>query len=154
MTATEFTIDEIDAAVAEVERVRKLLKRSQHAQVRSNDEKLAVRATALAWFKSHKPRLGVLAGDELAAVDESYLRLLRSSEAASSRSKYNSELKQLKHELIDLRSSMLSGTSITPRRRRISRGSFPTPRCARYSLIDGRSASTASMHRRRLQLRL
>jgi hypothetical protein len=102
-------IEQIDAAASEVDRLRKSLARSKQQQVRSNDDRLAIKATALAWFQAHSPALGGLVDEQqLSVVDECYVRLSESSERHRSREKYLTELKDLKSRLIQLRSSALS----------------------------------------------
>ncbi len=107
---TRSAIDVIDEAVREVERLRKLLKSKDSPQVRTVDEQLAMKATALAWFESHKSFLGNLGSNGL-EVDKCYLGILEASGRASSREKCLTELSGLRKLLIRLRPVALSGVA-------------------------------------------
>src|SRR5712692_9553933 len=57
--------DAVDVAIDEIDRVRRLLKRGQSAQVWSTDEKDVIRATCLTWFNNHRSELRQIVGDDL-----------------------------------------------------------------------------------------
>jgi len=59
----------VDAAVAEVSSLRRLLKKTTQQQVRSKEELSAIKATAHAWFQSHKRSLNLADPTTLATVD-------------------------------------------------------------------------------------
>jgi hypothetical protein len=91
----------VDAAVAEVEKLRRLLGKNKQAQVRSKDELLAIKATAHAWFQSHEPALK--------KADETTLKVMESAgDKHASRKRCMSDLKELKQALIALRTASLS----------------------------------------------
>jgi hypothetical protein len=101
-------VEQIDAAAAEVERLRKALTKSDRRQVRANDEQLAVKST-LAWFRSHKPTLvGAIQQSELENADAIYLRLLEASDRQASRDKIFNDLRSLRQRLTELRTLYLA----------------------------------------------
>lgn len=100
----------IELALGEIDRLRRLLKKSSTAQVRSADECAVVKATALAWFNSHRGQIASLVDTTLLrATDAAYRRLIEGSDRATARATYVSVLKDLRSTLIELRSSTLSG---------------------------------------------
>jgi hypothetical protein len=103
--------DAVDAAVAEIDRLRKVLKRRQSLQVWSAEEKSLIKATALSWFNNHRKQVqtGVV-GDLLDASDTYYKALLSAADRAGSRTKYNSLLKSLRKELLDVREYTLTAS--------------------------------------------
>ena len=108
MTSTNSTID---VALNEIDRLRRLLKKSATAQVRSADECAIVKATALAWFNSHRGQVAAYVDAAiLQGVDVTYRRILEGSDRATARATYNAALKDLRSKLIALRSSALSGS--------------------------------------------
>jgi len=112
--------DAVDSALAEIDRLRKVLKHRQTLQVWSAEEKSLVKATALSWFNNHRKEAQASVDSELLNIsDEYYKALLNAADRASSRTKYDSLLKSLRRELIDLRgyvlmSSQNSAPELTP----------------------------------------
>jgi hypothetical protein len=49
----------IDAAITEIENLRKVLKQQTSNQVKSDDEKQIIKATALAWFNNHRGKIEI-----------------------------------------------------------------------------------------------
>lgn len=97
--------DAIGLALAEVDRLRKLLIKGKATQVRSLDEKSAAKATSLAWFRNHRAELGALSSlQAFESADASYRELLEASERSCTRSVYGRLLKELRRTLIFLRS--------------------------------------------------
>jgi hypothetical protein len=95
----------IDSALAEADRLRKLLKKKSTQQVRSTDECTIVKATALAWFNTHRMHIvGTVEEGALRAVDAVYRHVLEGSDRATARATYDGLLKDLRSKLIGLRS--------------------------------------------------
>lgn len=99
----------VDSALAEGERLRKTLGRNRDKQVRSDDERSIAKATALAWFGSHRKTLANAVDDvTLQAVDDHYNAILGATDRAAARSTYNEALKALRPLLSALRTTHLS----------------------------------------------
>jgi hypothetical protein len=96
----------LDAAIIEAGRLEKVLKDGRpRVQVTLTDERSLAKATALAWFTSHKePVVALMTETETVQIDEAYKKILESSERAGARSKYLSILRTLKKDLVRLRS--------------------------------------------------
>jgi len=95
----------LDAAMQEAERLRKTLQKrgAGGAQVRSDDEKRIVRASAHAWFNSHRPPVSaVLTDDDLRPLDDGYRTLMVAAGRATLRTRYLDSLKQVKKLLSQL----------------------------------------------------
>src|SRR5262245_29247961 len=96
--------DAIGAAIEEIDRLRRLLKKGQSKQVQSADDKDVVRATCLAWFNTHRPEVRHVLGDDLLQrADEAYKTILAAADRATARSTYDAWLKDLRNLLSDLR---------------------------------------------------
>lgn len=105
-------ISAIDAALSDVDRLLKILKKERQAQVRSSDERALAKATAQTWFKNHRPIVAsLLPREEIASIDIDYKMIFEASERAGSRTKYVSTLKALRDNLIKLRSDCVSSVS-------------------------------------------
>ncbi len=95
----------IDRAIAEVERLRRVLNKGTSAQVNAAAERDLVQATAYAWFQTHRPEVS---GDpqhpECAPVDARYQGLLQASGRATTRARYKALLRDLRKDLVALRS--------------------------------------------------
>ena len=90
----------IDAAVAEAGSLQKILKRQNGNQVKSDDEKQIIKATALAWFKKHRPVIvAILGEDQIRDIDDLYRGLIESAGRATTRTKYLVALKAVKKRL-------------------------------------------------------
>ena len=86
----------MDGAISSVERLRKSLSKSKTKQVAAHDEQAIVKATVWAWFKTCRPLMKALSGDGLLqAIDSQYQGDAESSEKATLRNRYLSELKHL-----------------------------------------------------------
>jgi hypothetical protein len=96
----------LDAAIGDVDRLLRVLKKDKARQVRSTDECALSKATASAWFKGHRAHVEPALSD-LNTVDEAFRVILESSDRHGARSKYLSTLKALKADLIRLRSESL-----------------------------------------------
>ena len=96
--------DNVDAAIREVETLRRNLKKSKAKQVSSRQECDIATATALSWFNSHLPRIRETVGNEACEeVSASYHLLMAFTDRATTRIKYDSLLKILKRDLSGLR---------------------------------------------------
>lgn len=99
----------IEEAMAQVERLRRNLRKNKQPQVRAREEQLAVKATSLAWFNNHRPVLVSVCGNEsLAETDNLYQQLLGSAQRNTSRSVYDLLLKQVRHGLVELQSQSIT----------------------------------------------
>jgi hypothetical protein len=96
----------IDAAV----RLKTSLRKRPDRQVRGSDERMLVKATSQAWFRSYRPSLMSLSAEPLfKSVDTAFATLLEYSDQSTVRSKYLQLLTALKTDLVQLRSrSVLS----------------------------------------------
>ena len=98
-------MDVIDLALGEVDRLRKFLKKKATAQVWTAEERSIAKATALAWFNTHRATLANLGSSPKFLTAESlYRKLLEASDRATSRAMYDGLLKSLREALIALRS--------------------------------------------------
>lgn len=96
--------DVIDRAIGEVDSLRKLLKKGKNRQVRSKEERTTAKATALAWFHTHRAELsGFEAVESFKTAEGLYQRLLNSSDLNASRQSYELLLKNLRRALTGLR---------------------------------------------------
>jgi hypothetical protein len=96
--------DTIDAAIREVESLRKNLKKSDTKQVGSQYERDLAKATALAWFNNHLPSLKRAVGSgPCDNISTAYHDLLAFTDKSTTRSKYNDILKSIKKYLSVLR---------------------------------------------------
>ena len=102
-------IEAVNAAVTEIDRLRKVLKRRQSLQVWSTEEKSLVKATALSWFNTHRKQVQTgVDSDLLNASDTYYKALLSAADRAGSRTRYDSLLKSIRKELVDVRGYTLT----------------------------------------------
>lgn len=104
----------IDAAIEESGRLRKTLLRG-HQQVRSDDERQVIKATALAWFNNHRKLINaVLADDALKPLDDEYRSLLQETGRATLRRKYLEGLRRIKNALAGLQADQVIALSGSP----------------------------------------
>ena len=100
--------DALDEIITSVGRLRNSLSKSKTKQVFSQDERSVVKATVLAWFNNHRTLMKPLADDALLhLIDLQFQHLLESSDRATLRKRYLSELKSVKEDLVKLRSQVL-----------------------------------------------
>jgi hypothetical protein len=101
--------DAIDEAIREAEGLRKILRKSKQTQVRSPDDQLLAKSTALGWFdKYREPVAALLGGGALTEADADYRIILESSSRHAARTKYDRTLKGLKTALVLIRSACLA----------------------------------------------
>jgi hypothetical protein len=106
--------ERIDAAIREIEALRKNLKKSQARQVGSIEERSLAKATALAWFNNHLSYLKSAVGnDACEEVSELYHLLLSYTDKATTRAKYDGILKDLKGRLSNLRKHAIDGVVVS-----------------------------------------
>jgi hypothetical protein len=90
-------------AIKEAERIRSITRRKSLPQVRRS-ERDVIRATALTWFNTHRPKLvAVFSSAELQPVDEMYQNVVEASHKSASRSGYVDTLKDIGDNLVHLR---------------------------------------------------
>jgi hypothetical protein len=94
----------VDAAINDVDRLRRVLKRSKTSQVRSSEEKSLVKANCLAWFNNHRNVVRTAVDDDLLHdADTLYKKLLSASDRAGSRARYEQTLKDVRAQLSEIR---------------------------------------------------
>jgi len=102
-------IEAVDAAIHEVEGLRKNLRKSNQPQVRSSDERLLAKSVALGWFQRYRDAvIGALGETALTEVDADYRSILESSARSGARPRYISTLTRLQTRLVTVRSKCLS----------------------------------------------
>lgn len=100
----------LNAACEQVPRVRKTLKKGKSRQVWSQDECGLAMATALAWFNDQLPVIVRSVGDiECNEVNGYFRELMAYADKGTSRSKYDTLLKDLTAALTKLRADFISG---------------------------------------------
>lgn len=95
----------LEVTISAVTKLRSALTRAKSRQIRSQDERLLMKATAGAWFQSQRPHLLTLASDtHFQEADAAFRALLEYSEQHSSRAKCLALLKNLRESVVKLRS--------------------------------------------------
>jgi len=99
----------INNAIAELESLKKILNKKKSNQVDSVDEKNLIKATSYSWIKSCQPKLSIFFNDsaEISKIHDFYCKLLNFSEKRTTRNVYKDVIKQLKNDLIELRSIII-----------------------------------------------
>jgi hypothetical protein len=105
--------DTATAALGDVDRLRNTLRKRSTIQVTGKDECDLVKATALTWFKTHRPHFGGSIS-ETNAADDIFRRLLAAGDRKTSRSVYFVLLRELRGLLIELRTAAVSATVAAP----------------------------------------
>lgn len=102
-------VDTIDKTTAELERLSKLVKKSETTQIRSQDEKEYLKAVALTWFHTHRPVLLVsLPESSFLDIDTSYKQVLEASDISPLRNRCLTLIKQIKSTLQKLRNENIT----------------------------------------------
>ncbi len=97
-----------EAALREVDRLRRTLRAGAGAQVRSANEKAQARATALAWFNNHREVvIHQLGADAVLDLDNAYREVLDATGRAASRSTYDSLLRDIRRLLMVTRADAI-----------------------------------------------
>jgi len=95
----------IDISIKEIKNLRNNLKKGKSVQVRSPEEQSIVKATTFSWFNKHRPLVVDLIPEKLLEnVDELYNNLLVAAEKQTTRKRYDSILKEMHNNLIELQS--------------------------------------------------
>ena len=115
----------VDAAMDDLERLRRYLRRRKSQQVTSVDEKSVIKATCLAWFNNHRSEVRKTVDEDLLhESDQLYKQILAAVDRATSRARYQEKLKALRTQLSDLR-----GYSLTTPVARAVPTTDTSPRC-------------------------
>lgn len=105
--------DVLEEAIQSSTRLRQTLSKNKSQQVRSADERSHIKATCLAWFNSQRPLLSSIGEDALLSnIDNLFRDLLEYSDRNTSRSKYLSDLRDLKSNIVQLRSHILTSGAV------------------------------------------
>lgn len=111
MTAGQQALDD---AIKQCKRLQNLLRKKTNKQVRTEDERDAIKATCVTWFNSQKPKIATeLEAGEFSVADNLYDRMLSASERAGARSQYLQSTKSLHTELLRIRSKQMAVASRT-----------------------------------------
>lgn len=113
----------IELALTEAQRLQKALRGQTVVQVQSADDRQLIKATALAWFNSHKSVVMQHIGDgPIKPIDDLYRSLITAATRSTVRTKYLVMLKDIKKKLnavqsdhvISLASNPVGNPSSTP----------------------------------------
>jgi hypothetical protein len=106
---------EIESAISEAERLRRVLRRGKGRQVSSDDERRVARATVLTWFETHRPLVATVLNESLLEdVDKEYRNSLAATDKASLRTRHLDCLRRIKNQLAKLQSEHAVSLSIAP----------------------------------------
>ncbi|MBS1792103.1 MAG: hypothetical protein JST85_30635 [Acidobacteria bacterium] len=104
----------IDAAIKEIDSLKRMLKKSSSQQVRSSEECSVIKAVCLTWFRNHRPIVEASIGEDLLKdVDVVYKNILVASDRATLRSRYYQELKVAHSRLSEIRNYTISSPPTT-----------------------------------------
>jgi len=99
----------VDKSLGEIDCLLKLIKKNKSRQIESREEKLVIKASALAWFKNCLPLIvNSIDEGQIAKTNEIYKQILELSERRISRSKYVELFKTVREELIGIRNFVLT----------------------------------------------
>lgn len=105
----------IEAAVADLDRLRRVLGRSSSQQVRNVDERAVAKATALAWFNNHREAVANrLSDDDLLPIDQEFKTILVATDRSAARTTYKGALARVRKTLVAARASVLMPASAVP----------------------------------------
>lgn len=91
-------------AFREAERIRSAIRKKSAPQVRGS-ERDTIRATALTWFQSHRPKAAaIFPPSDLQPVDEIYQGIVEASHKSAARARYVSNFREIADALVRLRS--------------------------------------------------
>ena len=106
------TSDAVSKALEELARARTNVKRITNRQVRGIDDRAALRATALAWFHTHRKQVLADAEPELLAdVDAAYTLILNGTDRNTAKQTYLDAMASAKDALIELRAHLVVVTT-------------------------------------------
>ena len=133
----------IDAAMHHAEVLRKTLKRAKTVQVQGAEERSLAKATALAWFNTHRPGIAaVVESTALAEVDEIYRSLLSATDRSATRKSYDARLAALRPKLAAIRSDHVAALA---KPRPATQHHEPPPR---FTALVGDAQMQAALERR------
>jgi hypothetical protein len=100
----------LEAAIKEAALLEKTIKAGRpRIQVTLSDERSLAKATALAWFNNHKESIAsAVPLTRMEEIDDLYKNILEASERAGTRSKYLATIKDLRQNLVKVRSHSIS----------------------------------------------
>lgn len=102
---------EIDAAIGEVDRLRKLVTKIKARQVRNAEHRDLLKATALSWFRSRRPAIvSAVPADLLEAIDRPYRAILDACERDAARTTFLAAATHVKSALVVARGAVLVPT--------------------------------------------
>src|SRR6266567_5308154 len=103
----------IESAVAEATSLQKVLGRQNGNQVKSDDEKQIIKATAYAWFNNHRQTIIALLGDDqIKEIDGLYRDLISATGRATVRTRYLLSLKLVKKRLAALQADQVVALAV------------------------------------------
>ncbi len=99
---------EIDSTLVELEHIRKRLVKIKTPQVRSKEDRGALKATALSWFRNHRVSIAhALSDDSLEKIDEAYRVILDAADRESATNTYRTAVVGTKAALVEARTHAL-----------------------------------------------
>jgi hypothetical protein len=99
---------ELDAAIGEVDRVRKLVGKIKVRQIRNAEHRDLLKATALSWFRSRRPSIAVaLPADLVELIDRPYRAILDACERDAARTTFLAAATGAKSALVAARGAVL-----------------------------------------------
>lgn len=105
--------EEIDGAIAEIDRVRKLLSKLKVRQIRNSEHRDVLKATALSWFRNRRGNLvQAISINLLTAIDRPYHIILDATGRDSTKSTYAGAAKEAKAALVSARTEVLVATPL------------------------------------------
>lgn len=105
----------LDDALGDIDRLRRTLKQSKSKQVQSLEEKRLVKSVCLAWFNGYRARInGAVDSEAIHETDELYRVVLGAADRSTSRTKYDSDLKDVRKSLVTLRTEIRDGDLSAP----------------------------------------
>ena len=106
--------DTFDLAIAEVERLRKLLARIKVRQITNSEQRDLFKATALTWFRTRRPSIAQTVPPELLeGIDRSFQTVLETCERNAAKTTYSKAITNAKNSLITARGAVLVFTPNT-----------------------------------------
>ena len=105
----------LSQALDELKRARANVQKTVQAQVRSQEERTALRSLAHAWFQSHRPVVAPLVeATALTGADAAYRIILDSAEKSAARKTYLVAMDSAREALITLRGHAIMAPSLPP----------------------------------------
>lgn len=106
-------VDAVDAAIQEVKKAHTLVSRVESRQVRGVDDLAALKSTAYAWFKTHRPLVQSHPSTvNLTEVDAHYQTILDSTDRFVVKKKYLTALNEAKKALAPIRAALLTSPAV------------------------------------------